>query len=130
MAAVAGSILVSYTRAKAEAIGLRGDVGIGSRAERVVVITAGLVLAPWGVLPWAIALLACTAWITVVQRVLHVRKQLMEATQVSESNEQRSRTAAGQGPRRDHRCRQLRELVHAGPDLLQGREPRMSSSRA
>ena len=58
-----------------------GDVGIGSRAERVVVITAGLVLAPWGVLPWALVLLACTAWITVVQRVLHVRKQLMEAEQ-------------------------------------------------
>ena len=76
MAAVAGSFLVSYTRAKAEGIGLRGDVGIGSRAERVVVITAGLVLAPWGVLPWAIVLLACTAWITVCQRILHVRKQL------------------------------------------------------
>jgi len=80
VAAVAGSFLVSYTRAKAEAIGLRGDVGIGSRAERVVVITVGLVLAPWGVLPWAIVLLACTAWITVCQRVLHVRKQLMEAS--------------------------------------------------
>ncbi len=77
MAAMAGSILVSYTRAKAETLGLRGDVGIGSRAERVVVITAGLVLAPWGVLPWALVLLACTAWITVVQRVLHVRKQLL-----------------------------------------------------
>ena len=81
MAAMAGSFLVSYTRAKAESIGLRGDVGIGSRAERVVVITAGLVLAPWGVLPWALVLLACTAWITVVQRVLHVRKQLMVAQQ-------------------------------------------------
>jgi CDP-diacylglycerol--glycerol-3-phosphate 3-phosphatidyltransferase len=79
MAAVAGSFLVSYTRAKAEILGLRGDVGIGSRAERVVVITAALVLAPWGVLPWALVLLACTAWITVGQRVLHVRKQLMEA---------------------------------------------------
>jgi CDP-diacylglycerol--glycerol-3-phosphate 3-phosphatidyltransferase len=78
MAAVAGSFLVSYTRARAEALGLRGDVGIGSRAERVVVITAGLVLAPWGVLPWAIVVLAVTAWITVVQRVLHVRAQLME----------------------------------------------------
>jgi CDP-diacylglycerol--glycerol-3-phosphate 3-phosphatidyltransferase len=80
VAAVAGSFLVSYTRARAEAIGLKGDVGIGSRAERVVVITAGLVLAPWGVLPWAIALLAATAWVTVLQRVLHVRKQLMEAS--------------------------------------------------
>jgi len=81
MAAVAGSFLVSYTRARAEALGLRGDVGIGSRAERVVVITAGLVLAPWGVLPWAIALLAATAWITVVQRVLHVRKQILGGSQ-------------------------------------------------
>ncbi len=79
MAAIAGSFLVSYTRARAEALGLRGDVGLGSRAERVVVITAGLVLAPWGLLGWAIVLLACTAWITVGQRILHVRKQLMEA---------------------------------------------------
>ena len=41
-AAVAGSFLVSYARARAEALGLRGDVGLGSRAERVVVITTGL----------------------------------------------------------------------------------------
>jgi CDP-diacylglycerol--glycerol-3-phosphate 3-phosphatidyltransferase len=74
---VAGSFLVPYVRAKAEALGLRGDVGLGSRAERVVVITAGLVLAPWGLLPWAIYLLAATSWLTVVQRVLHVRKQLL-----------------------------------------------------
>ncbi len=75
-AAVVGSFLVSYTRARAEALGLRGDVGIGSRAERVVVITAGLVLAPWGALQWAVYLLAATAWLTVLQRVLHVRTQL------------------------------------------------------
>jgi phosphatidylinositol phosphate synthase len=78
VAAVAGSFLVSYTRAKAEGLGLKGDVGLGSRAERVVVITAGLVLAPWGVLPWAIYLLTATAWLTVVQRILFVRKQLRE----------------------------------------------------
>jgi CDP-diacylglycerol---glycerol-3-phosphate 3-phosphatidyltransferase len=74
---VAGSFLVPYVRAKAESLGLRGDVGLGSRAERVVVITAGLVLAPWGLLPWAIYLLAVTSWFTVLQRVLHVRKQLL-----------------------------------------------------
>jgi CDP-diacylglycerol--glycerol-3-phosphate 3-phosphatidyltransferase len=78
IAAVAGSFLVPYVRAKAEALGLRGDVGLGSRAERVVVITAGLVLAPWGGLPWAIYLLAATSWLTVAQRVLHVRKQLID----------------------------------------------------
>jgi CDP-diacylglycerol--glycerol-3-phosphate 3-phosphatidyltransferase len=77
-AALAGSFLVSYTRARAEALGLRGDVGLGSRAERVVVITAGLVLAPAHelVLPAAIALLTATAWVTVLQRVLAVRAQL------------------------------------------------------
>jgi CDP-diacylglycerol--glycerol-3-phosphate 3-phosphatidyltransferase len=74
---VGGSFLVPYVRAKAESLGLRGDVGLGSRAERVVVITAGLVLAPWGLLPWAIYLLAVTSWFTVLQRVLHVRKQLL-----------------------------------------------------
>jgi CDP-diacylglycerol--glycerol-3-phosphate 3-phosphatidyltransferase len=78
IAAIAGSFLVSYTRAKAEALGLRGDVGFGSRAERVVVITAGLVLAPWGALQWAIYLLTATAWLTVLQRILHVRRQLRE----------------------------------------------------
>ena len=75
-AAVVGSFLVSYTRARAEALGIRGDVGIGSRAERVVVIGVGLALAPWGVLPYAIYLLTATAWITVLQRVLHVRREL------------------------------------------------------
>lgn len=80
-AGVAGSLLVSYTRARAEALGLKGDVGIGSRAERVVVITAGLVLAPISIwlLVAAISLLTATAWITVVQRILFVRKQLAEA---------------------------------------------------
>jgi CDP-diacylglycerol--glycerol-3-phosphate 3-phosphatidyltransferase len=76
VAAITGSFLVSYTRARAEALALRGDVGIGSRAERVVVITAGLVLAPWLPLELALAVLTATAWVTVVQRVLHVRRQL------------------------------------------------------
>ena len=39
-------------------------------------ITAGLVLAPWVPLALALAVLAATAWITVLQRVLHVRRQL------------------------------------------------------
>ena len=77
-AAIIGSMLVSYTRAKAEILGLKGDVGLGSRAERVVVITAGLVLAPWGALSWAIYLLTASAWITVGQRIWSVRSQLRD----------------------------------------------------
>jgi CDP-diacylglycerol---glycerol-3-phosphate 3-phosphatidyltransferase len=77
-AAVVGSFLVSYTRARAEALSLKGDVGIGSRAERVFVISSGLILAPWGALQWAIYLLTITAWVTVLQRVLAVRAQLRD----------------------------------------------------
>jgi len=78
IAAILGSFLVSYTRARAEIIGLRGDVGLGDRATRVVVITAGLVLAPWGALPWAIGVLTVLAWYTVIVRVLFVRSQLLQ----------------------------------------------------
>ena len=80
VAAIGGSFLVPYARAKAEGLGIKGDVGIGSRAERVVVISIGLALAPWGVLPWAIGVLAATAWITVLQRILHVRRELRAAS--------------------------------------------------
>jgi phosphatidylglycerophosphate synthase len=77
IAAVAGSFLVSYTRARAEALGLRGDVGrLGTRVERVAIIAVGLALAPLGALPWAMAVLTASAWITVLQRVLSVRSQL------------------------------------------------------
>ncbi len=75
-AAVVGSFLVSYARSKAEALGLRGDVGIGGRAERVVLIAAGLVAAPWGGLEWAVYALTAVAWLTVGQRMWTVRRQL------------------------------------------------------
>jgi CDP-diacylglycerol--glycerol-3-phosphate 3-phosphatidyltransferase len=77
-AALAGSFLVSYTRARAEALTLKGDVGVGSRAERVIVIVSGLFLAPWGLLAWAVYLLNVTAWLTVFQRINHVRRQLKQ----------------------------------------------------
>ena len=80
VAAIGGSFLVPYARAKAEGLGIKGDVGIGSRAERVTVIAVGLALAPWGVLPWAIGILALTAWFTVLQRILHVRRELRTPT--------------------------------------------------
>jgi phosphatidylglycerophosphate synthase len=80
-AAVIGSFLVSYTRARAESLGLRGDVGFGSRVERVVIIAVGLFVAPWGWLQWPIYLLAAMAWLTVVQRMLFVRRQLRELAQ-------------------------------------------------
>jgi CDP-diacylglycerol--glycerol-3-phosphate 3-phosphatidyltransferase len=82
-AAVIGSFLVSYTRAKAESLGLRGDVGFGSRVERVVLISVGLGLAPWGLLEWPIYALALLVWVTVVQRMLFVRRQLRELAEAT-----------------------------------------------
>lgn len=77
-AAVAGSFLVSYTRAKAELIGLRGDVGFASRAERVAMICIGVACGSLGALRWLVLALALSAWVTVVQRMLAVRRQLRE----------------------------------------------------
>ena len=76
IAAVAGSFLVSYTRAKAELLGLKGDVGFAGRAERVAMICIGVACGSVGGLPWLVVALAASAWITVVQRMLSVRAQL------------------------------------------------------
>jgi CDP-diacylglycerol--glycerol-3-phosphate 3-phosphatidyltransferase len=78
-ASLAGSFLVSYTRAKAEIMGLKGEIGIGGRAERVVVIAGGLVFAPWSGLQWAILFLTVLTWVTVAQRIWGVRKQMLAA---------------------------------------------------
>ncbi len=74
--ALVGSFLVSYTRAKAEAIGLRCEVGLMSRTERIVLVAAALPFAGRGSLPYAVYLLAALTAFTVWQRVNHVRNQL------------------------------------------------------
>ena len=78
VAALAGGMLVPYARARAEALGLKGEVGYGGRGERVAILVAGLVLAPWLSLTWAMALLTVAAWSTVLQRILLVRSQLRD----------------------------------------------------
>jgi CDP-diacylglycerol--glycerol-3-phosphate 3-phosphatidyltransferase len=80
--AVVGSYMVSYTRARAEALGVECKVGIASRAVRVVILSAGLVLAAGELIPDfdllepAIYALAGLTVFTALQRVLHVRRQL------------------------------------------------------
>ena len=66
--AVGASLLVSYTRAKADALGveIRG-VGIGERAERLLIISiVGMIP---GMMPWAVLAVAVLAGITVAQRI-------------------------------------------------------------
>jgi CDP-diacylglycerol--glycerol-3-phosphate 3-phosphatidyltransferase len=82
--------VVTYARAKAEALGVHGEVGIAPRPERLVILAAGLVLA--GVLggvgqlseiragsvaiALAVGIIAALSAITVIQRIVHVRQQL------------------------------------------------------
>ena len=84
-----GAFLTSYTRARAEALGIQAkDVGMLQRPERVVLLSVpqaffGLALGGW-VLAGIIVLLSVTAWITVVQRVMHVYHVTRPATGLAE----------------------------------------------
>ena len=74
--AVLASLMVSYTRARAEALGVECKVGIADRAVRVVVLSAGLVFGDLKAIEPAIYVLAAMAIITVFQRIFHVRSEL------------------------------------------------------
>jgi len=71
--ALLGSLLVSYTRARAEGLGLECKVGIVTRAERVVLIALGLM---FGLLPVAIYLLVVLTGFSAAQRIVHTLRQL------------------------------------------------------
>jgi CDP-diacylglycerol---glycerol-3-phosphate 3-phosphatidyltransferase len=80
---VLGSLMVSYTRARAEALGVECKVGLATRPVRVVILSIGLVFAKGAGLgdfellePSVYVLAALTAF-TVGQRVWHVRRELM-----------------------------------------------------
>ncbi len=75
--AVLASLMVSYTRARAEALGVDGKAGIANRAIRVVILSVGLVLADLGALEPAVYVLAALSSVTVLQRIFHVRRQLV-----------------------------------------------------
>src|SRR2546421_483839 len=80
--AVLGSLMVSYTRARAEALGVECKVGLATRPVRVVVLSIGLVFArgaslgDFHLLAPTIYVLAALTTITVIQRVWHVKREL------------------------------------------------------
>jgi CDP-diacylglycerol--glycerol-3-phosphate 3-phosphatidyltransferase len=80
--AVLFSLMVSYTRARAEALGVECKVGLATRPVRVVILSAGLVFAKgaslghFELLAPAVYVLAGLAIFTTAQRILHVRSQL------------------------------------------------------
>ncbi len=75
---LAGGALVSYAKARAEAVGATADGGIAERAERMILLGLGAVVyqfADWGMTA-ALAILSVLTIITVFQRGLDVRRQL------------------------------------------------------
>jgi len=87
--AVLGSLMVSYTRARAEALGVACKVGIATRAVRVVILSAGLLFAKgaslgdFALLEPAVYVLAVLTLVTMVQRIVHVRRELTGAPSVT-----------------------------------------------
>ena len=71
--ALLGSLLVSYTRARAEALNVECKVGLMSRPERVILIAIGLF---FDVLPYVIYIMLALTAFTVIQRVVHTYRQL------------------------------------------------------
>jgi CDP-diacylglycerol--glycerol-3-phosphate 3-phosphatidyltransferase len=71
-AALIGSIMTSYVRARAEGLGLKCEVGIFTRPERVILLAIGLIANQMLVILWIIAVLSN---VIAVQRVVHVWQQ-------------------------------------------------------
>ena len=76
LAGIIGAFLTSYTRARAESLGLDAKVGMLQRPERVVLLSAPQALFGLAIEGWVLAVilwvLTVTAWITVIQRMVYV----------------------------------------------------------
>lgn len=79
LAALAGSLLVSYSRARAEAAGIKMEsVGLAERAERMLILAVVSIIAFFWLpaLNWGVIILAILSNFTVLQRALHVYRWL------------------------------------------------------
>ena len=110
---IIGTFLTSYTRARAEALGIDAKVGLLQRPERVVLLSApqaffGLLLNGW-VLITIVLLLVVTAWITAIQRIMFV----YHATKETEAAESVRASSPAQAPE----ARAHAELARARGDV-------------
>lgn len=72
--ALVGSLLVSYTRARAEGAGVENmDIGIAERPERMILLVIGVFS---GLIAWAVAAIVVLTHITIIQRILYAKKYL------------------------------------------------------
>lgn len=97
--AITGSLMVSYSRGKAESLGMEAKVGIGSRVERYVVMVVFLILNYPSV---GVVILAIITWVTVGQRMYHVwyqyyhlanREEVSGLSEITQGNKTEEDTA-------------------------------------
>jgi archaetidylinositol phosphate synthase len=84
LTALLASMLVSYTRARAEVIGVKMEsVGIAERAERMLILAAASIMGYFYLpaLGYGVTLIAVLSIITVLQRVIHVYRELKKIKQ-------------------------------------------------
>ena len=76
--ALAGSIMVSYLRARAEGLGIECSVGVMTRPERVVTLGVGLIIGHWWptVVLVVLGVIAGLTFLTTVQRLIHAWRSL------------------------------------------------------
>jgi CDP-diacylglycerol--glycerol-3-phosphate 3-phosphatidyltransferase len=74
--AALSSLMVSYTKARAEGLGLECKIGLMARPERVLLLAIGLILGGVEWLVWTMAVLAATSTYTAAQRIVHVWRLL------------------------------------------------------
>jgi CDP-diacylglycerol--glycerol-3-phosphate 3-phosphatidyltransferase len=71
MATLAGTVMVSYTKARAQSIGVRCEIGVMERPERLIALIAG---ATFNLLTLVMSLLAVLTNVTALQRIVYTRK--------------------------------------------------------
>ncbi len=104
LTSLVGGQVISYAKARAEAVGATANVGIAERAERLIIALVAALLAGFGipyVLPVALGVLAILTAVTVIQRIVVVRRQL-KSLSADEGPQQKSDEAS--------------DPLNAGPD--------------
>jgi CDP-diacylglycerol--glycerol-3-phosphate 3-phosphatidyltransferase len=88
--ALAGAYMVSYTRARAEGLGIEVNVGWFERPERLIVLLGTALFGAGILMDYALALLLIMSWLTAVQRFFHVRNSMGSTSPTTETRNRRS----------------------------------------
>jgi CDP-diacylglycerol--glycerol-3-phosphate 3-phosphatidyltransferase len=81
-----GSLMVSYTRARAEGLGLDAKSGLLARPERVILLAAGLLIGGQDWLLWTLLILAAASVLTSIQRIVVVRRAALRADEQADES--------------------------------------------